>query len=130
MQVRPGNSMLALSTIVYADIDPTVSPQPSAVANSIEVAAKDSLSAGQFQIVQRQLSLSDVQQGLKELPTRHEQQAPDDNLILLDAGAMIAYAPYRGRVVLTMDPIAPAEAYAQTLGIDVAVLRLRLHDAL
>jgi len=122
--------MLALSTIVYADIDPTVSPQPSAVANSIEVAAKDSLSAGQFQIVQRQLSLSDVQQGLKDLPIGHEHLAPDDNLILLDAGAMIAYAPYRGRVVLTMDPFAPAEAYAQTLGIDVDVLRIRLHDAL
>ena len=56
--------MQALSTIVYADIDPEVSPQPSAVANSIAAAAKGSLSAGQFQIVQRPLSLSDVRQGL------------------------------------------------------------------
>jgi len=122
--------MLALSTIVYADIDPAVSPQPSAVANSIEAAAKDSLSAGQFQIVRRQLSLSDVRQGLQELPSGHEYLAPDDNLILLDAGAMIAYAPYRGRVVLTIDPFAHTEAYAGMLGIDADVLRVRLHDAL
>lgn len=122
--------MQALSTIVYADIDPAASPQPSAVANSIATAAKDSLSAGQFEIVQRQLSLSDVRQGLEEFPTGHEHLAVDDNLILLDAGALIACAPYRGRVVLTMDPFAHTQAYAGTLGIDVDVLRVRLHDAL
>jgi hypothetical protein len=122
--------MLALSTIVYADIDPAVSPQPSAVANSIASAAKDSLSAGQFQIVQKPLSLNDVRQGLQALPIGHEHLAPDDNLILLDAGAMIAYAPYRGRIVLTTDPFAHAEAYAGILGIDVDILRVRLHDAL
>lgn len=122
--------MLALSTIVYADIDPAVSPQPSAVANSIEAAARDSLSAGQFQIVQRPLSLSDVRQGLQDFPTGHEHLAPDDNLILLDAGAMIAYAPYRARVVLTIDPFAHSESYAGILGIDVDTLRVRIHDAL
>jgi hypothetical protein len=122
--------MLALSTIVYADIDPTVSPQPSAVANSIKTAAKDSLSAGQFQIVQRQLSLNDVRQAVQALPVGHDHLAPDDNLILLDAGAMIAYAPYRGRVILTTDPFSHTEAYAETLGVDVDVLRVRLHDAL
>ena len=122
--------MLALSTIVYADLDPAASPQPSAVANSIETAAKGSLSAGQFQIVQRQLSSSDVQQGLQALPMGHEHLAPDDNLILLDAGAMIAYAPYRARVVLTADPFAATETYAEILGLDVNVLRVRLHDAM
>ncbi len=122
--------MLALSTIVYADIDPAVSPQPSAVAKSIEAAAKDSLSAGQFQIVQKPLSLSDVRESLQALPIGHEHLAPDDNLILLDAGAMIAYAPYRGRIVLTADPFAHADAYAGALGIDADVLRVRLHDAL
>ena len=64
------------------------------------------------------------------MPIGHEHLAPDDNLILIDAGAMIAYAPYHGRVVLTIDPFAHTEAYAGILGIDVDVLRVRLHDAL
>lgn len=122
--------MLAVSTIVYADIDGAVSPQPSAVASSIAAAAKDSLSAGQFQIVQKPLSLGDVRECLRDLPIGHEHLDLDDNLILLDAGAMIAYAPYRGRIVLTTDPFAHAEAYAGILGVDANVLRVRLYDAL
>jgi hypothetical protein len=76
------------------------------------------------------LTPAEVQQALKDLQTGHEHLAPDDNLILLDAGALLAFAPYRARVVLTVDPFACAEAYAQTLETDADSLRVRLHDAL
>ncbi len=54
----------------------------------------------------------------------------DSDLILLDAGAMLAYAPYRARVLLTGDPFASAEGLAQLLEVDANAIRIRLHDAL
>src|SRR5215467_1158016 len=121
--------MLALSTIVYADIDPDAPIQPSQVAGAIASAARNSLSAGRFQIAQRALSAEEVRQSLANLPTGHEHLAPDDNLILLDAGAMLAYAPFRGRILLTFDPFASAEACARALDADASALRVRLHDS-
>jgi hypothetical protein len=122
--------MLALSTIVYADIDPGAPIQPSAVAGAIATAAKNSLSAGRLQINQRPVSVSEVRKSLTELSSGHERVAPDDNLILVGAGAMLAYAPYRARLLLTLDPFAGTEAYARALEWDADALRVRLHDSI
>jgi hypothetical protein len=121
--------MLALSTIVYADIDPDAPVQPSVVAGAIAAAAKSSLSAGRLQFAQRPLSTAEVRQSLQDLRAGHERLALDDNLILVDAGAMLAYAPYRARVLLTLDPFAHTEAYAHALECDADALRVRLHDS-
>lgn len=117
------------SSLIYADIDPDASIQPSVFAGAIAAAARNSLSAGRVQIVQRPLSGTEVRQSLQDLQTGHERLAPDDNLILVDAGAMLAYAPYRGRILLTCDPFARAEACARVLECDADALRVRLHDS-
>jgi hypothetical protein len=125
-----GDLMLALNTIVYADIDPDAPIQPSEVAGAIAAAARNSLSAGRLQIAERPLSVADVRQSLQNLPTGHERVAPDDNLVLVGAGAMLAYAPYRGRLLLAVDPFARAVAFARILETDADKLRVRLHDSI
>ncbi len=125
-----GMGLAARSTIVYADLDAAALRLPSAVAGSIARAAKDSLVAGRYQVMPKQLSTDDIQQAIRSMPTGQERVALDYNLILLDAGALLAYAPYRSRVLLTCDPFAQAEKIAQTLQVDADLLRIRLHDAL
>ena len=122
--------MRAPGTLIYGGLDPARSIAPSVLSDSIAAAARISLSAGQFQIRSRQLTTEEVRRSVLELQTGHVRLAPDDNLVLLDAGAMLAYAPYRARIVLAADPLACVEEYAQSLDADADVLRIRLHDCL
>jgi hypothetical protein len=103
---------------------------PSAVAQSIARAAKDSLAAGQFGVGLRALSVDQVRQFINEYPSGHERLAQDCNLILLDAGAMLAYAPYRARVLLTDDPFENIDKICELLSVNIDALRVRIHDAL
>jgi hypothetical protein len=71
-----------------------------------------------------------VQRSVRELPTGHERLSFDSNLILLDAGALLAMAPYRGTVLLSKDPFADVSQLESPLAFDSDAMRLRLHDAL
>ena len=122
--------MAAQSTIVHADLCASVPRLPSAVASRIANAAKDSPTAGQYGIDLQQLSAEEVRQLIKQYPSGHERLALDRNLILLDAGAMLAYAPYRSRILLTDDPFDHIEELSEALGMDADDLRIRLYDAL
>lgn len=122
--------MAAQSTIVYADLCASAPQRPSAVAGSIASAARDELIAGQYDIELRSLSADDVRNAIDEYPSGHDRQAQDRSLILLDAGAMLAYAPYRARILLTSDPFEHAEKISETLSVDFDTLCIRLHDAL
>jgi hypothetical protein len=125
-----GTGLAAESTIVYADLGLAVPQLPSAVAQTIAQQAKDSLVAGQFNVVLEPLTVADVRDAIGAMPSGHERLSLDRRLILLDAGAMLAYAPYRACVLLTGDPFSNLEATAQALGLDVSALRIRIHDAL
>jgi hypothetical protein len=122
--------LAAQSMIVYADLDTGAPQRPSAVAETLVRAAHESLAAGQFDIARRPLSLEDVAEGVRSLPTGHERLSLDTNLLLLDAGAMLAYAPYRALAIVTSDPFAGLENLSRTLEIGVDQLRMRLHDSL
>lgn len=122
--------MAAQSTIVYADLGFADAQAPAAVAQSIAEHAKESLVAGQYDVALKPLSAGEVRDAIAALPSGHERLAPDSKLILLDAGAMLAYAPYRARILLTSDPFAGAEGIAHMLGLSADALRIRLHDAL
>ncbi len=65
-----------------------------------------------------------------ELPCGHDRLCLDRNLVLLDAGALLAYAPYRAQAILTCDPFESAESLAEELGMGCDVIRTRMHDAL
>ena len=121
--------MSAQSTIVYADLCSAASQLPSAIAGSVARAAKESSASGQFDVALRPLSDDDVRQAVTEYPGGHERLSRDTNLVLLDTGAVLAYAPYRARVLLTTDPFVDVERISETLSINVDVLRVRLHDA-
>jgi len=118
------------STIVYADIGLDGPQPPSVVAKSIAHQARESLSAGQYDVALKPLSAAEVREAIHALPTGHDRLSLDRNLILLDAAALLAYAPYRARAVLTCDPFLGGEALAETLCLDADLLRVRLHDAL
>ena len=122
--------MTAQSKIVYADLWADLPQLPSVVAGAITRAAKDSLTSGQYDVALQPLSVHDVRQAMREYPSDHERLSLDRNLVLLDAGAMLAYAPYRARIVLTGDPFEHADRASDTLQIDIDALRVRLHDAL
>jgi hypothetical protein len=123
-------SLAAECTIVYADLGLSVPQCPSVVAQTIAQHAKDSLAASQFRVLSRPLSAADVHDAIRAMPSGHDRLSLDTDLILLDAGAMLAYAPYRARVLLTGDPFACAEGLAQLLEVDANAIRIRLHDAL
>ena len=121
---------MAQSTIVYADLCSAAPQLPSAVAGSVARAAKESSASGQFDVTLRPLSDDDVRQAVAEYPGGHERLSRDTNLVLLDTGAILAYAPYRARLVLTTDPFVEVDRIAETLSTNVDFLRIRLHDAL
>jgi hypothetical protein len=122
--------LAAQSTIVYADLCGASPQLPSAVAASIAQAARDNWTFGQFEIASRALSTAEVRQAIDDYPSGHERLARDTNLVLLDAGAMLAYAPYRARILLTKDPFACVEQIHEVFEIDANSLRIRLHEAL
>ncbi len=122
--------MAAECTIVYADLGLSVPHSPAVVAQTIAQHARDSLAASQFQVLSKPLSATDVFDAIRAMPSGHDRLSLDSDLILLDAGAVLAYAPYRARILLTCDPFASAEALAQLLGLDADTIRIRLHDAL
>jgi hypothetical protein len=131
MRIPPGDSELtAQSTIVFADLSLAGQPSPSAVAESFARAAKDSLAAGQFDLALRSLSADDILRSIQDFPLGHERLSLDTTLVLLDAGAMLAYAPYRGTLLLTSDPLEQIDALHQSLGVDADLVRVRLYDAL
>jgi hypothetical protein len=122
--------LAAQTTIVYADLDTGALQRPSAVAETLVRAAEESLTAGQFDVALRPLSIADVVAAIEGFPTGHARLSLDTNLILLDAGAMLAYAPYRALSVVTCDPFAGVENLSRTLGMSADPLRVRLHDSL
>jgi hypothetical protein len=126
-----GETFLASqSTIVYADFDNAGPFTSSTVARSIAQAAKDSLTAGQFNVGLKPLSAGDVKHAVEKFSCGHDRLSPDNNLILLDAEAMLAYAPYRATILLSDDPFESVERIQESLGFDADFIRLRLHDAL
>ncbi|HWA92503.1 MAG TPA: hypothetical protein VG889_20895 [Rhizomicrobium sp.] len=122
--------MAAQSTIVYADLD-LGAPQPAAaVAEALAFQARESLSAGQYDVRLKPLTAEDMKSAIRAMPSGHDRLAMNNNLVVLGAGAMLACAAYRARVVVTRDPFASSEALAKLLGHGTDMLRVRLHDAL
>lgn len=117
------------SLIVFADLDADAPQPPSAVAQSIVQAARNSLSAGQFEVALQPMSAEDVRRSVRDMPSGHERLSPDRNLILLGAGAVLAYAPYRSRLVLLDDPFEQAAAFGGAPQ-EADSARIRLHEAL
>ncbi len=113
--------------IAYADAD-GAEPSPSEIAHAIGRAARASLDAGKFDVALKPLSADDVKQAAEDRPVGHDRLAQDANLVLLDAGALIAYAPYCARVVLASDPFDLD--FRKAFGLDADAARIRLHDAL
>lgn len=122
--------MASQSTIVYADLESAGLYRPSVVAESIAQAAKDSLAAGQFDVGLKALSATDINFAARTLSSGHDRLALDNNLVLLDAGAMLAYAPYRATILLSDDPFECAERIQESVGLDASAIRVRLHEAL
>lgn len=118
------------STIVYADLDSAGPEAPSAFAESISRAAKNSLISGQFDVVLKSLRAEEVQRSIRDLPAGHERLSLDSSLVLLDAGAVLAYAPYRSTILLSNDPFLCVDQLERSLALDANVVRVRLHDAL
>jgi hypothetical protein len=126
-----GDSELAAqSTIVFADMNLAGQQSPSAVADSFARAAKDSLLAGQFDLELKALSADDILRSIRNFPSGHERLSPDTTLVLLDAGAMLAYAPYVDTILLSSDPFEQIDALLQSLDLDADLARVRLYDAL
>lgn len=122
--------MAAQSTIVFADMGAETPQAPSAVAASIARQAHDSLAAGQYDVALKPMTADEVREAIRAMPVGHGRLSLDRDLVLLDAGALLAFAPYSARVVLTRDPFVGAEALANALGLDVDSVRVRIHDAL
>jgi hypothetical protein len=122
--------LAAQSTIVYADLADGSQQSPSAIASAIARAAEESQAAGQFDVALLPLSADDVRRAIDGYPSGHERLSLDRSLVLLDAGAMLAYAPYRARVVLTHDPFDLDRKVCDELQMDIDVLRVRMQDAL
>jgi hypothetical protein len=117
-------------TIVYADLGLSVPQSPSVLAQTLVQQSREGAAAGNIRIVSRSLSTADVVGAIRAMPSGHDRLSMDSILVLLDAGAMLAHAPYRARVLLTDDPFESVDGLAQTLQIDANTLRIRLHDAL
>lgn len=117
-------------TIIHSGLDSARAHFPAAVVTAMASHAAASLNAGKFSIATVALSVGDMDTAVRSMPWGHERLSLNENLILLDAGALIAYAPYRARVVLTGDPFAEAESLAAALELDPGALRTRLHDGL
>ncbi len=117
-------------TIVYADLGPAAPQPPYALAQTLVQQSREGASAGQIRITTKPLAATDVQAAMRAMPSGHDRLSMDSMLVLLDAGAMLAYAPYRARALLTGDPFASVDRLAQTLQLDANALRVRLHDAL
>lgn len=122
--------MAAQSTIVYADVALGAPQPPADVAKALAFQAKESLSAGQYDVRLKALSTDDVKDAIRAMPSGHDRLAMDNNLVVLGAGAMLACAPFRARIVITRDPFASTEQLALILGLGADMLRVRLHDAL
>jgi len=122
--------LAAQSTIVFADMGADTPQAPSAVAASIARQAHESLAAGQYDVALKPMSADDVREAIRAMPVGHGRLSLDRDLVLIDAGALLALAPYSARVVLTRDPFVGAEVLAATLGLDVDSVRVRIHDAL
>jgi len=118
------------NTIVYADLDSSGPHAPSAIAESIARASEDSLIAGQFDFALKPLQAEEIRRAFREFPSGHERLSLDGNLVLLDAGAMLAYAPYRSTILLSADPFEKVGQIQQSLRIEADLVRVRLHDAL
>ena len=123
-------SLAAQGTIVFADLGRAGPLTPAAIAGSILQAAEQSLLSGQFDISLRALSPEDIHRALFDFPSGQERLSLDRTLIVLDAGAMLAYAPYRSSILLSRDPFADADQIGEALGLDANQVRIRLHDAL
>lgn len=115
---------------MYADLDSAGPHAPSAIAESIGRASKESLIAGQFDFALKPLQADEIHRAFREFPSGHERLSLDGNLVLLDAAAMLAYAPYRGTILLSADPFDGVGQIQRSLGIDSDLVRVRLHDAL
>jgi hypothetical protein len=115
---------------VYADLTFAGPHAPSAIAELFGRAARESLNSGQFDLALKSLEPEDVLRCLQELPAGHDRLALDSNLILLDAGAMVAYAPYRSTILLSSDPFESIDRIGESLGVAADTVRIRLHDAL
>ena len=125
-----GADLAVECTVVYAELGLTVPQSPSMLAHTLVQQSREGATAGQIQITTRPLSAADVNGAMRAMPSGHDRLSMDSVLVLLDAAAMIAYAPYRSRVLLTGDPFASIDGLAQTLQADVNSLRIRVHDAL
>ncbi|MBV8977466.1 MAG: hypothetical protein JO261_07210 [Alphaproteobacteria bacterium] len=122
--------MASRSIIVHAESDAASAFPPAAVARTVAMHAAQSLEAGKFSVETRALSADDIGGLVRGMPWGHERRAPDANLILVDAAALLAYAPYRARVVLTGDPFAGADSLARELQAEPGCVRTRLHEGL
>lgn len=130
MKNKTGLVLGAQCTIVYAHSDIGGLEDSAAVAKSFSCAAQDSLSVGQFHVTLRELSSEDVRRNIETMPAGHDRLMQNSTMILLGTGAMLAYAPYRARVLLSGDPFADIESICRSIGIDEDFARIRLHDAL
>lgn len=122
--------MATQSTIVFADMGADAPQAPSAVAAGIARQAHDSLAAGQYDVALKSMTAEEVRDAIRAMPVGHDRLSLDRDLVLLDSGALLAYAPYCARAVLTRDPFVGAEALATALELDVDSIRVRIHDAL
>jgi len=118
------------SILVHAELGADPAFPPAAVARTIASHASDSLEAGKFGVDTRALSNDDIGHAIRAMPWGHERLCLDETLILVDAGALLAHAPYRARVILTGDPFASAEMLSSALGLELDAVRTRLHDGL
>jgi len=117
-------------TVVFADMNKTGPLTPAAIAASIVQAAEQSLSSGQFDIAEHALSREDMHRALFDFPSGQERISLDRTVVILDAGAMLAYAPYRSNILLSHDPFDDADQLGEMLGLDANSIRIRLHDAM
>jgi hypothetical protein len=118
------------TTIVYADLGAEAPQPPSVVAQAIAQAARESLFAGQFEVALQAMTADNVRRSMLELPSGHERVCQDRQLLLLGAGAMLAFAPYRASVMLLGDPFGRTDSMGSELGLDADALRVRLHEAI
>lgn len=125
-----GADLAVECTVVYAELGLAVPQSPSMLAQTLVQQSREGATAGQIQISTRPLSAADVNDAMRAMPSGHDRLSMDSVLVLLDAAAMIAYAPYRSRVLLTGDPFASIDGLAETLQTDANTLRIRVHDAL
>ncbi|MEI9932412.1 MAG: hypothetical protein WDM89_18210 [Rhizomicrobium sp.] len=122
--------MVGQSTIVYTEIGNDSQYSASTLAEAIVLASRQSLTAGQFDFALRPLTPSDIRRAVLDYPSGHERVSLDTNLVLLDTGAMLAYAPYRSTFLLLSDPFKEIDRIGEALELEADFARIRLHDAL